>query len=766
MPSVLSVLTESLASYAERKYSGTSSAASAFRIAAAALDAAAASAATTDAQWTAALDGWRAALTTLTQTAIPGAPPLQLLLEGIAYRLPPVPGIDQALAPIAASLPLTELQRWRDDLSAVASVGPISLGVRIPTAQVRRNGQIAADVIGLLPPSGLQIGVDAGVVRGGGSLSFSDQPHWRLSGSFGLSLGPVAISAFGILERPGGSLSLVLLLAARFTPGIQLGFGFQISGVGGLIGVNRRADTDALRARLASGEATDALFADDPASNAPAILQTLGALFVAANGSFVVGPTLQLTWLKIGPVNFLKLDIGVFIELPGPARIVVVGRAVAEVPGPGMPLLHLQLDVVGEVDFVKSLVQIRAALVNSNALGIFRLAGDAVMIVCWGSPPYQVLSIGGFYPGFNPAPAVIAPMRRVSMSVDFDALPGLGMRFEAYVAATTNTFQIGGRLELAISIGLAAEGYVAVDALFQYSPFHFEIDVAGELRVGVFGRTFAGVDVSGHLTGPGPVVLRAAISIDLWLDDFTWSDTFTIGRSAPLDDALLNPFDVLARELVPSNVRARDGADPLVAVSPGPSGGIHLVSPVGTLVFSQHVTPLNIRLERFAGLRLATPTTVRVAPADPGVSAGAVEPAYFAPGTYLDLTTAEALNQQPYDRLDSGFELVFGPVSAVGVDKPVVYIDYYRGRPPNFTGLLIHFDAGVLGLMGARRAEPSVANREPLVAARDEKWVAHTSAGGTVAAASRTAAHVAVRAGDATMALPASDTPISLAGVA
>ena len=264
-----------------------------------------------------------------------------------------------------------------------------------------RTGEIAGDVLGFLPPSGLAINVDAGIAKGGGSLSFSDAPHWRLAGSFGVNLGVLSVGALGILERPGGAISLVMLLSARFTPGIQLGFGFQISGVGGLIGVNRRADTDAMRARLSSGAATDALFADNPAANAPAILETLGAIFVPAPGSFVVGPTMQLTWLKIGELDFLRVDAGVFIELPGPTRIVLVGSAVAEVPGPGTPLLHFQIDVIGEIDFVKSLLSIRASLVNSQALGIFRAAGDVVLITCWGSPPYQVLSIGGFYPGIQ-----------------------------------------------------------------------------------------------------------------------------------------------------------------------------------------------------------------------------------------------------------------------------------------------------------------------------------------------------------------------------
>jgi hypothetical protein len=767
MANPLESFTETLATRGEVIAPGRADLADALRASGAALAAASSNAALTDAQWSAALADWRAKLSALTQAALPGGEPLALINEAIDYRLPPIPGIATVLsALIPSSTLLDSLNRWRDDLTGGAGLGPVDIKVLIPAISAHRPDQIAADVLGFFPPAGLAINIDAGVASGGGSLSFSDVPHWRLTGAFGIKMGVLSVAALGVLERPGGTLSLVMLLGARFTPGIQLGFGFQIAGVGGLIGVNRRADTDALRARLSSGAATAALFADDPAANAPAILETLGAIFVPAPGSFVVGPTMQLTWLKIGELDFLHVDAGVFIELPGPARIVIVGRAVAEVPAPGTPLLHFEIDVIGEVDFVKSLLSIRASLVNSQALGIFRAAGDAVLVTCWGSPPYQVLSVGGFFPGFNPAPAVIAPMRRIALSTDFDYLPGLWLNFEAYLAVTSNTFQVGGRLDLGINLGISAEGYVSLDALFQFQPFHYDVEIHGGLRVGVLGTTFAGVDVSGRISGPGPNVIGASISIDLWLTDFSWSDTFTIGSSGGQSTTTVELLPELVKQLVASNLRARGGGDPLIALKPAPATDVALVSPLGTLVFSQRTAPLNLPLERFGGLRLQRPATAAIAPTSAGVMAGAVEHDFFAPGTYMELTVAEALNQPPFDRLDAGFELAFGATQATGVDKQVDYQNYYRGRPLPVKGKLLHFDGGVLGLMGARRAAPSVTNRSALVTVTDEPWVTRDASGTSTAARSRTAAHVAVRHGAAVVALPASDTPISLAAVA
>ena len=521
-----------------------------------------------------------------------------------------------------------------------------------------------------------------------------------------------------------------------------------------------------MRARLSSGAATEALFADNPITNAPAILETLGSIFVPAPGKFVVGPTMQLSWLKIGELDFLHVDVGVFIELPGPTRIVIVGRAVAEVPAPGVPLLHFEIDVIGEIDFVKSLLSIRASIVNSQALGIFRAAGDVVLVVCWGSPPYQVLSIGGFYPGFNPAPAVIAPMNRIALSTDFDWLPGLWLRFEAYVAVTSNTFQVGGRLDLGINIGITAEGYVSLDALFQFQPFHYEVEIHGGLRVGVLGQTFGGVDVSGRISGPGPNVIDASISIDLWLTEFSWSDTFTIGSGGGQSTVTVDLVPELAKQLVAANLRARGGADPLIALTPAPATDVALVSPLGTIVFSQRIAPLDLPLERFGGIRLNQPTTAAIAPTSPGITKGAVEPDYFAPGTYLELTVAEALNQPPFDRLDAGFELTFAAAAALPAKLEVEYQNYYRGRPLFAKGVLLHFDNGVLGLMGGRRAAPDVTDRSALVTVKDEPWVTRDAGGVATAATSRTAAHVAVRYGNASVALPAADTPVSMAAVA
>src|SRR5207248_7772351 len=168
----------------------------------------------------------------------------------------------------------------------------------------------------------------------------------------GLRLGPVDVRAFGIVEEGERNvLSLALLLAAHFTPGIQLSFGFALSAVGGVVCVNRTVDVDLIRRRLSDGSAGDALFAGDPERNAPEILRVLGEMFAPQPGAAVVGPTAEITWLEITEsASFMEADLAVLLVFPGPARIVLVGRLIVQIPPEDLPLLHLEVDVLGVLD--------------------------------------------------------------------------------------------------------------------------------------------------------------------------------------------------------------------------------------------------------------------------------------------------------------------------------------------------------------------------------------------------------------------------------
>ena len=182
-------------------------------------------------------------------------------------------------------------------------LGPVGLVIDGPGAWVGYwpgdNNQM--EYWGLLPPTGAGLSLELGPIMVGGFLDWRGGPTEKYAGLLAAKLWSLEIIAFGVHEKlPSGRTSLIVVLGVRFQPGIQLGYGFAITGVGGVVGINRRMDTDHLRERLTSGATGNILFAPDPVKSAPVILGDLDYIFPAADNIHVGGPTLQITWLKVG----------------------------------------------------------------------------------------------------------------------------------------------------------------------------------------------------------------------------------------------------------------------------------------------------------------------------------------------------------------------------------------------------------------------------------------------------------------------------------
>jgi hypothetical protein len=109
------------------------------------------------------------------------------------------------------------------------------------------------------PPTGVSLSLDAGGFRGGGFLDI-DIPKGEYAGGLELDFqGIVTVKAFGLINTrfpDGGSgFSLVIIISAEFPP-IQLGLGFTLLGVGGLLGLSRTVDEGALREGVHRGAST------------------------------------------------------------------------------------------------------------------------------------------------------------------------------------------------------------------------------------------------------------------------------------------------------------------------------------------------------------------------------------------------------------------------------------------------------------------------------------------------------------------------------
>jgi len=723
--------------------------------AAAAVDAVAASPSPTAAEWQAAVAGWTAARDQLAGHL------RRYLLDG----LPDLPGLGALAGAVGWSSP--------EGLHGEIELGPLRLALASSslTVQPTASGStLPALLAGPFQPLGIAASIRPpfgdGGLPGGGSVM-------RLPGGVGyggtlhIPLGAVSADASAVLERlPDGTPAFLAVIGVEFLPPIQLSFGFSLDRVGGIVGVNRAMDPDALAHAIRSGAAGNALFAAGPPASPAALIETLRQLFPSVAGRHVVGPMLRLSWLSLGAGSLVALDLGVVVELPT-GRVAILGVARAQIPG-AAGLIQLRLDVLGLLDPPQSLASVDASLVDSHALGIFSVYGDAAMRLSWGSQAYTVVSIGGFYPGFNPEPAKLPALRRVGMATDLP-VPGLSIRAEGYLAVTTNTIQLGARIDATFRLGLTAHGFLQVDALVQFRPFHFVASVSAGFDVSAGGFKFAGVRLDGTISGPGPLVIRGSLTIETFLFDVSWDETFTIG-SGPADTTPSPPrlIKVLEEELAKAqNLHAETMQDPAVVLEPrGTRPSFAAVPPTGTLAWKQRRAPLGLPIDRVDGQPLGSLQGVAIG------TAGTLLPERFSPGSYCTLTSAEALNRPPFDILTCGVALspAAAPAAPNKTDDRLVDVIVIVGgvRVGRNDGVRVDLGA-VADLVAGSHAAPALSDKAPMVTATRETW-ATVEPGGAAATghASATSAHQFARQrGSRAVAVADADAeaPVELAGV-
>ncbi|GAA2108518.1 hypothetical protein GCM10009841_29020 [Microlunatus panaciterrae] len=668
--------------------------------------------------------------------------------------------IDSARLRLAAAVAGSGLAlRAEVRLSVTGELGPVTATITDFGAWVGLSG---GQSLGPLAPSGIGLSVDAGPVQGGGFLAESPPDSGRFLGALSVKVLGVGVGAFGILEvRPGRSPSFVVVVGARF-PGIQLGFGLMLTGIGGVVGINRRTDLDQLSARLSSGSAGNVLFCEDPVRNAPAIFDDLAAFFPAADGVFVVGPTFQIVWLYI-----VRLDVGVLVELPGPSKIIIVGSARATIPGLGsaVPLVNLRVDMLGGIDFAASLVFFDASLVDSSVLAIFTLTGDATFRMSYGASPYVLLSIGGFHPSYNPEPIKIRRLQRASAGYSIDAGVHIYLRSTFYFAFTPNTLQLGAGVEAGLEIGpVAAHGHFEFDALVQFRPFYFEFILSAGFDIEFDDVSLCSVSINGKVSGPGPLVIAAAVSFKILFVRFSFDTTYRLGSGngdvPRVDIAVL---DELAKEVHRLDNIHTENTERQVILKKITVKDVAVVAATATVVWTQRLAPFEIRLQRFGGTPLSQQYQVSL---DSAVKGDPVrEP--FGLGSYADVSGAEALNTAAFHREIAGIALSTG-VSPGGTEmKRTVKITVIKipDRSQLLNASMWGLSAALAGATGKPDGTAAVAAAPPLVSVRDETWNAHAGDGALAAAGVSAFGAFQAARGTGGLAVPAGEALLDLAGV-
>ncbi|MFD3504234.1 DUF6603 domain-containing protein [Streptomyces sp. NPDC058678] len=544
------------------------------------------------------------------------------------------------------------------------AIGPISgsveaLGVGLGLSLA---GPAPAVRVGPHGPKGVGLTIRAGEVGGGGYL-FVDEAQRMYAGAAQLTFKALSFTAVGLVvtRAADGSdgWSMLLIVTAEFPP-IPLGFGFTLTGLGGLLGIHRGADTKALSAGVRTGGLDSVLFPRDPVARAKEVIADIRRFFPAADNRFTVGVMAKLTW---GPGALLQIETGLILELPSPLKLIVLGRLRAELPDREHAVAVLRLEVLGVLDFGRGEISVDATLRDSR-VGPFAISGDMAVRGSWGPEPGFAQSAGGFHPAFEPPPG-FPTLRRLAIALGSGENPRL--RLESYLALTPNTIQVGANLEVYASTSvlgsvIAAEGHLGFDALVTLVPFSFTVRLDAGVSISVNGRPVLQARLVLTLTGPEPWHVTGFASVSLFL---IGEVRVPIDLTFGVEQVLVPPeIDLLARLLEalrrPSAVTTLPPPEVgPVALRGGAGDDERVLHPAGRLRVTQREVPLGKRVTRFGAAVPSRPLVLDLIAVRLGGAELPSEPVgeLFAPGPFEeDLPEDQQLRRPAFEEMRAGRE--------------------------------------------------------------------------------------------------------------
>jgi hypothetical protein len=575
-------------------------------------------------------------------------------------------------------------------VTAGLEVGPIAglvkgIGIvaRLDTGKKGLLGD-ADLVFGFKPPTGVGLSLDTSSVKLAGVVIF-DPDHHRYFGGIELSvLGKFDLTAIGLIETqmPDGSegFSLLFIISFEFPAPILIAFGFYLSGVGGLLGLNRATDVDRLRTGLQAGAVDSILFPKDIVRRLDTIVTDLTQIFPAQRDQFLIGPMAKIQWMNPALITG---KVGLIIEFDKPFRLAILGVIRAALPTEDEAILDIKVAFLGTIDFEKGLLAFDAVIYDSY-IGYndfkFTLEGSIALRVSWGAQKDFVISVGGFHPQFSPPTYLSLPkMKRLTLSLLKDN-PRLSL--STYFAVTTNTIQFGARLDFYLGkSGFEIVGVFSFDVLLQFSPFRFLADAQVIFAVKADGAEILSINVALSLSGPTPWIAKGegSFKILFFKVSFQFEKRFGEDRVQTLPEIAVLPklHDELARD---ANWQGLLGADTAQVVRLAPrkrKDGEILVDAAGHVSARQGVLPLDTEFTLFANARPSDARKVRVA----GVTLGGVKTETtptldaFAPAAFRDMSDADKLHSASYEQKPSGFATagVGGLSAGAFLERPVRY---------------------------------------------------------------------------------------------
>jgi hypothetical protein len=565
-------------------------------------------------------------------------------------------GIDGTTFPISLA---GDFKAMLGPLQAVVEQIGLTAHLSLPADQSGNLGPVNF-ALAFKPPNGIGLSLDAGVVKGGGYLYFNFAKE-EYAGALELAFAEiVTITAIGLLttRMPDGSkgFSLLILMSVEFGTGIQLGFGFTLLAIGGLVGLNRTMRLEAIMEGVRTGAINNIMFPPDVVANAPKIISDLRTIFPPEDDKFLIGPFVKIGW---GTPALISISLGVIIEIPG--NIAIVGVIKVVLPADEVALIILQVNFAGAIEFDKKRIYFFASLFESRILFI-TLQGEMGLLVAYGDDANFILTVGGFHPRFNPPPLPFpAPVR-----IGFDIIntPTALIRVESYFAVTSNTAQFGASAYLRFGFSdFGIEGHIGFDVLIQFSPFYFIAQISASVSLKAFGVGLFSIRLSFSLEGPTPYRAKGSGSLSILFFEISADFDITWGESR---DTTLPPIAVIPllttefekdsnwTALLPTSSNLLVSLRKLDSAS---ATDMLVLHPVGTLLVTQKAVPLDTQLDKVGNQKPndAKRFSVTLAPGDLAKNSDKDE--QFAIAQFQNMDDTTKLSRPAFQPLHSGLEI-------------------------------------------------------------------------------------------------------------
>ncbi len=586
--------------------------------------------------------------------------------------------INRKLGPITINTFSLALKGSNDSANIIFALGfsiklrPLLLNVEEIGTEFRLEPKVQGDSsaifdkldtsFGFKPPSGIGLKIDAKGFSGGGYLYIDNN---RYAGILNINFNnKINFTAIAIIstnlpgDKEGYSL-LIIITADGFKP-IQLGMGFTLNGIGGLLGLNRSMNTEALRAGIKTGTAERILFPVNPLENAELIISDLESIFPRRNEIFVFGPVGKLGWGS--GTNLLTADIGLIIQVPRPVKISVLGVIKVIVGGDeNKSPLVIKVNFLGTFEPEKKSIFFDASIFASRLMK-FTLEGDMAFRLIYGDKPAFLLSVGGFHSAFQPPPLQLVNMKRLSVSILNKDKAKIFL--ECYFAVTSNTVQFGAYVEASFrALWYDIIGYLGFDALFQFNPFMFTFDVKAGFGVFRKGKEKMSVNVAFRLKGPAPWNVAGKVTFKILgvKVKLNFNKTFGKDENPTLPDVDVRPLLI---EAINKNENwiaiEQSNLNDLVKIRELEATSSLVVNPFGAFSINQSVAPLKTKLEKYGnqkpkGANYFEITKIQI---DSEVFENLTDiKSNFAPSEFKSMSEGQKLSSPSFRKYKSGVQL-------------------------------------------------------------------------------------------------------------